>query len=109
MTALRSPFAATAAEPFTADQANMLAGHLKVLADPTRLQILSLLAAADGGEATGKDLRDALGLAQPTIASALKVLEGAGLIVRRRDGVFVRQRVDDDAVAELAGALRGAR
>src|SRR6185437_6715441 len=38
-------------EPITASQADSLARILKALADPTRLRLVSMVAAHDGGEA----------------------------------------------------------
>lgn len=58
-----------------------LTASLSALADPTRREIIAHLA---NGEATVSQLVDQFDLAQPTISSHLKVLEGAGLIVRTR-------------------------
>jgi DNA-binding transcriptional ArsR family regulator len=53
------------------------------LADPTRRAILARLAK---GEATVNELAEPFEMTQPAISQHLKVLEGAGLIVRRADG-----------------------
>ena len=53
------------------------------LADPTRRAILARLAV---GEATVMELAEPFEMTQPAISQHLKVLEGAGLIVRRIDG-----------------------
>ena len=53
------------------------------LADPTRRAILSRLAL---GEATVMQLAEPFAMSQPAISRHLKVLEGAGLILRRIDG-----------------------
>jgi DNA-binding transcriptional ArsR family regulator len=53
------------------------------LADPTRRAILSRLAK---GEATVMELAKPFEMTQPAISQHLKVLEDAGLIVRRVDG-----------------------
>ena len=53
------------------------------LADPTRRGILSRLAK---GEATVMELAKPFEMTQPAISQHLKVLEDAGLIVRRVDG-----------------------
>jgi DNA-binding transcriptional ArsR family regulator len=53
------------------------------LADPTRRAILARLAA---GEATVNELARPFEITQPAISQHLKVLEEAGLIVRRIDG-----------------------
>ena len=57
-------------EPITASQAACLARLLKALADPTRLRLVSLVAAHDGGEACVCDLTEPLGLTQPTLPSS---------------------------------------
>jgi DNA-binding transcriptional ArsR family regulator len=53
------------------------------LSDPTRRAILSRLAS---GEATVMELAKPFDMTQPAISRHLKVLEGAGLIVRRVEG-----------------------
>jgi DNA-binding transcriptional ArsR family regulator len=53
------------------------------LADPTRRAILARLAS---GEATVMALAKPFEMTQPAISRHLKVLEGAGLILRRIDG-----------------------
>src|SRR6185295_12169139 len=53
------------------------------LADPTRRAILARLAT---GEATVMELAEPFAVTQPAISRHLKVLEGAGLIVRRVEG-----------------------
>ena len=53
------------------------------LADPTRRAILSRLAK---GEASVNELAEPFEMTQPAISQHLKVLEDAGLIVRRVEG-----------------------
>ena len=53
------------------------------LADPTRRAILARLAS---GEATVMELARPFEMTQPAVSRHLKVLEGAGLIVRRAEG-----------------------
>jgi DNA-binding transcriptional ArsR family regulator len=53
------------------------------LADPTRRAILARLAQ---GEATVMELAEPFEMTQPAISQHLKVLEDAGLIVRRVEG-----------------------
>jgi DNA-binding transcriptional ArsR family regulator len=53
------------------------------LADPTRRAILARLAK---GEATVMELTKPFDMTQPAISQHLKVLEDAGLIVRRAEG-----------------------
>ncbi len=53
------------------------------LSDPTRRAILARLAT---GEATVMQIAEPFEMSQPAISRHLKVLEGAGLIVRRVEG-----------------------
>jgi DNA-binding transcriptional ArsR family regulator len=53
------------------------------LADPTRRALLTRLAK---GEATVMELAEPFDMTQPAISQHLKVLEDAGLVVRRVDG-----------------------
>ena len=65
-------------EPITAGQAADLAHKLKALAEPTRLRLVSMVAAHEGGEACVCELTEPLGLTQPTVSHYLKVLVDAG-------------------------------
>ncbi len=87
------------AAPLDRVRAEELAALLKAVADPTRLQLLSLVGAAGGGEACVCDLTEPLGLTQPTVSHHLKVLVDAGLLTRERRGSWayfqlVRERFD---------------
>lgn len=89
------------------DQAEELAAAFKVLADPIRLRLLSLIAAAPEGEAGACDLVGPLGRSQPTVSHHLSVLTGAGLLTREQRGRWAYFRVDPDRVAVLRDALDG--
>ena len=68
------------------------------LADPTRRAILARLAL---GEATVMELVEPFDLTQPAISRHLKVLEGAGLIVRRVEGTKRPCRLAPQAISEI--------
>lgn len=68
------------------------------LADPTRRAIVARLAA---GEATVMELARPFAMSQPAISRHLKVLEGAGLIVRRAEGTKRPCRIAPDAMAGI--------
>ena len=68
------------------------------LADPTRRAILARLAL---GEATVMELVEPFEMTQPAISRHLKVLEGAGLIVRRVEGTKRPCRLAPAAVNEI--------
>jgi ArsR family transcriptional regulator len=86
------------------DDAELLAGRLKALADPNRLRLLSLIAAC--GEVCACDPVDALGLSQPTVSHHLGVLTEAGILERERRGRWIHYRVADDGVTAILDALR---
>jgi ArsR family transcriptional regulator len=82
-----------------------MAGALRVLADPGRLRILSLVRAQPDREACVCHLTEALGLSQPTVSHHLKVLYDAGLLERERRGTWVYYRIVRGALDELRAAL----
>ena len=61
-------------ETIDAERAEDLARKLKALADPTRLRLVSIVAASDGEEACVCDLIEPVGLSQPTVSHHLKIL-----------------------------------
>jgi DNA-binding transcriptional ArsR family regulator len=68
------------------------------LADPTRRAILARLAL---GEATVMELAKPFDITQPAVSRHLKVLEQAGLIVRRAEGTKRPCRLAPSAIAEI--------
>jgi ArsR family transcriptional regulator, arsenate/arsenite/antimonite-responsive transcriptional repressor len=94
------------AGPLPADDAVSLARALKVLAEPARLRLLSLIQAQPGGEACVCHLTEPLGLSQPTVSHHLKVLLEAGLVEREQRGSWAYFRVlpsQLQALRELLG------
>ena len=89
-------------EPLAAEDAEQLGAALKVIADPARLRLLSLIRAQPGHEARVCHLTEPLGLSQPTVSHHLKVLLQAGLVEREQRGSWAYFRV----VPEQLHALR---
>jgi ArsR family transcriptional regulator, arsenate/arsenite/antimonite-responsive transcriptional repressor len=96
-------------EPITASQADSLARILKALADPTRLRLVSMVAAHDGGEACVCDLTSPLGLTQPTISHHLKILVDAGIFTRDKRGVWAYYALVPSVMDALSAVLSPAR
>lgn len=86
-------------------QAQCLAHVFKALSDPTRVRLLSLIAATDGGEACVCDLTEPVGLSQPTVSHHMKQLTDAGLVTREQRGKWAYYRVVDDALRAASAAL----
>ena len=76
------------------DAAEALARIFRALGDPTRVRLLSLIAAHADGEACVCDLIDPVGLTQPTVSHHLKQLVEAGLITREQRGKWAYYRVE---------------
>jgi ArsR family transcriptional regulator, arsenate/arsenite/antimonite-responsive transcriptional repressor len=93
------------AGPLEAGEAESLAGALKVLADPTRLRLLSLIQSQPSGEACVCHLTEPLELTQPTISHHLKVLLDAGLVEREQRGSWAFFRVVPDQLRALRELL----
>ena len=79
--------------PLSRQAAERLAEAMKVLADPARLQLLSLISGRPNKEACVCDLTAPLGLSQPTVSHHLKVLHEAGLLAREQRGKWVYYRM----------------
>lgn len=93
-------------EPITEQDAQSLAQTLKALADPTRLRLLSIIAAHDDGEACVCDLTEPVGLSQPTVSHHLKVLADAGLVTRDKRGVWAYYAIAPRALDQIGTHLR---
>ena len=121
--------------PLSEDATAELARRLGALADPARLQIIAILAAArasaddvpnerraphDRDDVTGAaasglaaagsvcacDFVGPLGKAQPTVSHHLKVLSNAGLVVGERHGRWIWYRLADDGLADVTRHLQ---
>lgn len=87
-------------------EADKYAALFKVLAEPTRLRMLSMLAAGGCGPVSVNELTDRTGLSQPTVSHHLKKLTEAGLLERSREGRSVIHRVKPELFAELRTVLQ---
>jgi ArsR family transcriptional regulator len=92
-------------EPLSAGQAAELAGTLKALADPTRLRLLSMVAAHQGGEACVCELTEPLGLTQPTISHHVKILVDAGILTGEKRGKWTYYALVPSALDALSALL----
>jgi ArsR family transcriptional regulator len=83
-----------------APTAERMARTLKALAEPTRLRLLSHIAAQGCDSVCACDLLDVVDISQPTISHHLKKLVDAGLLTREQRGKWahysvVRETIDD--------------
>ncbi len=117
VTALTPPLAAACCaplvrEPIAPDRAAELARLLKAIADPTRLRLVSMVAAHENAEACVCDLTEPLGLTQPTVSHHLKILVDAGIFTREKRGVWAFYALVPsamDALSDLLSTRQAAR
>lgn len=79
----------------------------KALGDPTRLRLVTMVAAHQDHEACVCDLTEPLDLGQPTVSHHLKILVDAGILRRDKRGTWVYYSIVPGAL-ELVGALLAA-
>lgn len=91
--------------PLSESEAEDLAAAFKVLADPARLRLFSLIASASGGEACACDLVEPLGKSQPTVSHHLSVLTDAGLVTRDKRGRWAWYRANPERLEVLRDVL----
>jgi DNA-binding transcriptional ArsR family regulator len=85
-------------------------GVFKALADPTRREILELLAQSD---LTAGEIAERFPVAFASVSHHLGVLRDAGLVASEREGQFIRYRLNttvyQDAVRYLMNVVKGGR
>lgn len=86
----------------TPEAAEAVAAKLKALGDPTRLRLVSLVAAHEGQEACVCDLTEPVSLSQPTVSHHLKILVEAGILTREQRGKWAYYRLIPNTLADLA-------
>lgn len=115
-TTTRSPFADdldACCVPLTegaldVESAGQLALMFKALGDPTRVRLVSIIAATDGGEACICDLTAPVGLSQGTVSHHMKILADTGLVSREQRGRWAFYRVERNTLSAMASALHSA-
>jgi|SRR5947209_7271057 len=94
----------------TADES--LDRMLRAVADPTRRRILQALKEKGGCSLPHEvglcvsDIEIRIHLSQPTISHHMSVLKKAGLVERKKEGLWVWYRRNEAALRDLAKTLR---
>jgi ArsR family transcriptional regulator, arsenate/arsenite/antimonite-responsive transcriptional repressor len=89
----------------TATEAADVAALFRVLGEPARLQLLSLIAAQPSEEVCACELVESLGLSQPTVSHHLKVMYEAGLLTKERRGNWIYYRIVRERLTFLRKVL----
>ncbi|WP_306231753.1 ArsR/SmtB family transcription factor [Agrococcus beijingensis] len=90
----------------SAQEVVRMAAVFKAMGDPTRVRLLSLIAAGEQGEACVCDLTDPVGLSQSTVSHHMRILTEAGLVERAQRGKWAYYSVVRPALDDAAAALR---
>ena len=77
---------------------------MKALSDPNRVKLLKLL---QKREMCVCEIQAALETAQPTVSKHLKILEKAGLVGRKKEGLWVNYHLSDGSRSPYAASLLG--
>jgi len=77
---------------------------MKALSDPNRVKILKML---QQKTLCVCEIQAALKIAQPTVSKHLKVLEDAGMVSYRKDGLWVNYQLADGNTSPYAATLLG--
>jgi ArsR family transcriptional regulator len=92
-------------QTISAEDAEKTALLFKALADPTRLRLISIVAASEGEEACVCDLTDPIGLSQPTVSHHLKILMDAGYLTRSKRGTWAYYQLVPGSLERLSQLL----
>ena len=75
---------------------------MKALSDPNRVKVIKML---QHGELCACEIQASLGLAQPTVSKHLRLLEDAGLIRGRKQGLWVHYSLEHEGPTYSAALL----
>ena len=78
---------------------------IKAISDENRMRIIGLLDSRD--DLCVCEITAIIGLSQPTISSHLKLLESAGLIDHKKDGLWVNYSISGDMDPDIKVILDG--
>jgi DNA-binding transcriptional ArsR family regulator len=82
----------------------VIAERLRVIAEPMRIRLLDRLR---DGEASVQSLSAATGASQQNVSKHLGVLLRAGILGRRKEGLYVYYRIADAGVFDLCEQVCG--
>lgn len=77
---------------------------MKALSDPSRVKIVKIL---QKKELCVCEIHAAIGIAQSTASKHLKVLEEAGLVIFRKEGLWVNYTLSDGSDSPYAASILG--
>lgn len=91
--------------PMPRMDAERAADLLKALADPSRIQLLSVIARTEEGAACVCDLTGVLGLSQATVSHHLKILVESGILRMEKRGYWNWYLLEQDQLEAIAALV----
>ncbi|MBN1696061.1 MAG: helix-turn-helix transcriptional regulator [Spirochaetales bacterium] len=88
----------------SAREVSALSDFFKALGDPTRLKIISILAASGMLCVNGIAIR--MKITQPAVSQHLKILKHAGILEADKEGVYVHYRIDRNAIEKMLDMIK---
>jgi ArsR family transcriptional regulator, arsenate/arsenite/antimonite-responsive transcriptional repressor len=92
--------------PLDPAEAAAAAELFKALADPVRVQLITLIRAAPDSEVCFCDLADEFDMPQSSLSHHLKILVDAGILERERRRTWSWYRIGRDSLARLEFLIR---
>ncbi|MBN2255510.1 MAG: winged helix-turn-helix transcriptional regulator [Deltaproteobacteria bacterium] len=77
---------------------------MKALSEPNRLKILKIL---QRKACCVYEIKETLGMAQPTVSKHLRILKTAGLVSAEKHGLWVEYHISDGRCSPYAATLMG--
>ncbi len=93
--------------PLTVSESEIISSTFRVLADPVRLRLLSIIASVPEGEVCACDLTTPVGRSQATVSHHLSVLLDAGLVTREQRGKWAWFQVAPGRADFVRSVLEG--
>ncbi|MBL7110275.1 MAG: winged helix-turn-helix transcriptional regulator [Candidatus Marinimicrobia bacterium] len=93
-------------EPLTIKEVSSVAKVLKILAHPTRIKIVEYL---ENEEKNVTSIQDMIGIDRSGISQHLKKMYVNGILRKRRDGVKIYYRVNNQMIKGVLQCIRNCR
>jgi arsenate reductase (thioredoxin) len=88
------------------DDAERIARNLRAMADPTRVQLLSLIVNTPAGRRSVTDLAETLGITQPTVSHHLRIMADENVLLREQIGRVAWYSVTPSRLGDVFDSVR---
>ncbi|WP_394934422.1 ArsR/SmtB family transcription factor [uncultured Ilumatobacter sp.] len=105
---LDNPLSGNGVSRLNLNEAKTLADQFGAIADPARIQMLSIIATSATGEVCGCDFVEPIGKSQPSISHHLKVLSNVDLVSSDKRGRWIWYRLNRGSIDGIISSLTSA-